>query len=38
MNPVLIGALSVVSPLFAVGIYQLQAHLERWDAQRHAED
>jgi hypothetical protein len=38
MNPVLIGALSLVSPLFAVGIYRLQAHLERWDAQRHAED
>jgi hypothetical protein len=38
MNPVLIGALSVVSPLFAVGFYRLQAHLETWDAQRHAED
>jgi hypothetical protein len=38
MNPVLIGALSVFSPLFAVGIYRLQGHLERWDAQRHAED
>jgi hypothetical protein len=38
MNPVLIGALSVFSALFAVGIYQLQAHLERWAAQRHAED
>jgi hypothetical protein len=38
MNPVLIGALSVVSSLFVVGIYRLQAHLERWDAQRHAED
>jgi hypothetical protein len=38
MNPMLIGTLSVAGPLFAVGIYQLQAHLERWDAQRHAED
>jgi hypothetical protein len=38
MDPVLIGALSVFTPLFAVGIYRLQSHLERWDAQRHAED
>ena len=38
MNPVLIGVMAVVSLLFAVGIYQLQVHLERWDAQRHAED
>jgi hypothetical protein len=38
MNPVLIGTFSVVGPLFAVGMYRLQAHLERWDAQRHAED
>lgn len=38
MNPVLIGTLSVVGPLFGIGIYQLQARLERWDAQRHAED
>jgi hypothetical protein len=38
MNPVLVGALSVASPLFAVGMYKLQARLERWDAQRHAED
>jgi hypothetical protein len=38
MNPVLIGVITVVSPLFAVGMYRLQTHLERWDAQRHAED
>jgi hypothetical protein len=38
MNPVLIGGLSVVTSLFAVGVYQLQTHLERWDARRHAED
>jgi hypothetical protein len=38
MNPVLIGTLSVAGPLFAVGMYQLQARLERWDAPRHAED
>lgn len=38
MNPVLMGTLSVASPLVAVGIYKLQARLERWDAQRHAED
>ncbi len=38
MNPVLVGTLSLASPLFAVGIYKLQAHLEQWDARRHAED
>ncbi len=38
MNPVLVGTLSVASPLVAVGIYKLQARLEQWDARRHAED
>jgi hypothetical protein len=38
MNPLLLGVCSVAGPLAAVGIYKLQAHLERWDAQRHAED
>ena len=38
MNPVLLGTLWVASPLAAVGFYKLQAHLEQWDARRHAED
>jgi hypothetical protein len=38
MNPVLIGTLWVAGPLAAVGFYKLQAHLEQWDARRHAED
>lgn len=38
MNPVLMGTLSVAGPLAAVGFYKLQAHLEQWDARRHAED
>jgi hypothetical protein len=38
MNPVMVGIVSVASPLAAVGIFKLQAQLERWDQQRHAED
>lgn len=38
MNPLLVGTLSVVSPLVAVGIFKLQTRLERWDLERHAED
>jgi hypothetical protein len=38
MNTVLVGVFSVVGPLAAVGMFKLQAHLERWDQQRHAED
>jgi hypothetical protein len=38
VNPILVGIFSVASPLAAVGIFKLQARLERWDQQRHAED
>ena len=38
MHLVLIGICSVAGPLAAVGMFKLQAHLEQWDAQRHAED
>jgi hypothetical protein len=38
MNPLLVAVFSVGSPLAAVGIVQLQARLERWDHERHAED
>jgi hypothetical protein len=38
MNPVLVALFSVGSPLAAVGMVRLQARLEQWDQQRHAED
>jgi hypothetical protein len=38
MNPLLVSIVSLASPLAAVGIFKLQARLERWDYQRHAED
>jgi hypothetical protein len=38
MNLLLLGICSVAGPLAAVGMFKLQAHLERWDYQRHAED
>jgi hypothetical protein len=31
-------SISVCVPLAAVGLYSLQARLERWDHDRHAED
>ena len=27
-----------VAPIAGIGLMQLQAHLERWDYERHAED
>jgi hypothetical protein len=38
MNPILVALLSVGSTLAGVGIFRLQAQLERWDQKRHAED
>jgi hypothetical protein len=38
MNPLLVGLFSVATPLAAVGIFKLQARLERWDRERHAGD
>jgi len=38
MNPVLMVCVSVGAPLTAVGLYQLQASLERWDQRRHEGD
>jgi hypothetical protein len=38
MNPLLVGICSVAGPLAAVGMFKLQAHLEQWDQQRHADD
>jgi hypothetical protein len=38
MNPVLMVCLSVGAPLAAMGLYQLQTSLERWDHKRHERD
>jgi hypothetical protein len=38
MTPLLMVALSVATPLAAMGLLNLQARLERWDYERHAED
>lgn len=38
MNALFVTCLSVVVPLAALGVHELQARLERWDYERHAED
>ena len=38
MSPVLVVCLSMGAPLTAIGLYQLQASLERWDHRRHELD
>ena len=38
MNLLMLALLSVGSPLAGVGLLELQAWLERWDYERHAED
>ena len=38
MNALLVVGLVAGTPLFALGLNDLQALLERWDQQRHAED
>jgi hypothetical protein len=38
MHLLLIGALAVAAPVFGAGLFKLQANLEQWDQQRHAED
>jgi hypothetical protein len=38
MNALLVLCMSAGAPLAAMGLYNLQAHLERWDHDRHAED
>jgi hypothetical protein len=38
MTPLLMVAFSVATPLAAMGLLNLQARLERWDYERHAED
>ena len=38
MSALLIICMSIGTPLTAVALYDLQAHLEQWDYNRHAED
>jgi hypothetical protein len=38
MSPLLMVYLSVGTPFAAFGLVRLQARLERWDQDRHAED
>ena len=38
MNAILLLCMSVGTPLAAMGLYELQTRLERWDYNRHAED
>jgi hypothetical protein len=38
MNTVILACLSISAPLAALGLYDLQVRLERWDYDRHAED
>jgi len=38
MSELLVICLSVGTPLAALGLHELQASLERWDQERHAED
>jgi hypothetical protein len=38
MTALLLTAMSIATPLAALGLYDLQVRLERWDYQRHAQD
>ena len=38
MSPLLVACVSIGTPLVAVGLHDLQAWLERWDYDRHAQD
>jgi len=38
MSALLLMCVSVATPLAALGLYELQTRLERWDHDRHAED
>lgn len=38
MSPMLLAFLTAAVPLAGLGLLQLQARLERWDYERHAED
>jgi hypothetical protein len=38
MSPVLMVYFSAITPFVGFGLVRLQARLERWDYERHAED
>jgi hypothetical protein len=38
MNALLIVCISITALISAIGLYNLQVRLERWDYDRHAED
>ena len=38
MNALMMICMSVGTPLAALGLYDLQTRLERWDYNRHADD
>lgn len=38
MTPLLLICVAAAAPLVGVGVMQLQARLEHWDYERHAED
>lgn len=38
MTPLLLVCIAAAAPIAGVGLLNLQARLERWDYERHAED
>ena len=38
MNPLMLVCIAVGAPVAGMGLMHLQARLERWDYERHAED
>jgi hypothetical protein len=38
MTPLLLVCIAVATPVVGIGLMQLQARLEQWDHDRHAED
>jgi hypothetical protein len=38
MSPLLLFCVAAASPVVGIGLLRLQARLERWDYERHAED
>lgn len=38
MNPLLLVCIAAATPVVGIGLMQLQARLEQWDYERHADD
>jgi hypothetical protein len=38
MTPLLLVCIAAATPVVGIGLMQLQARLERWDYERHADD